>query len=78
MAESEIPMSPSVKEYGEPYAHAFTWHWAEVEGFTNGKPGPDTGVTCTSRGSTEMEALDRLRLDNTTIGSIRLVKVERP
>lgn len=70
--------SASVKHYGEPEAFASVWHWAEVEGFEQGRPLPDTGVTVTSRGVSELEALDRLRLDHPELGAIRLVKRVKP
>jgi hypothetical protein len=66
--------SPSVKHYGEPDPSARIWHWAEQT-----EDGSElTGRTGTCRGSTEMEALDRLRLDQPEIGRITWTKTERP
>lgn len=64
--------TPSVKEYGEPHEMASTWHWAETAN------GAETGVTGTIMGSTEMEALDRLRLDFPDVGAIKWTARNRP
>lgn len=71
-------MSPSVKHYGSPPEFASVWTWAEVEGFEQGRPLPDTGVIVTSRGVGELEALDRLRLDYPNLGAVRLIKRAKP
>jgi hypothetical protein len=61
-------MTPFVSQYGEPHPRASTWHWQEIEG------GQATGNGGTVRGSTEMEALDRLREEYPGIGAIKWVK----
>ena len=52
------------KLYGEPHPRAATWFWKETEGTAAGA----------IRGSTEMEALDRLREAYPDIGAMEWVK----
>jgi hypothetical protein len=71
-------MTHSIKLYGEPHLKAKIWHWEErTERDDYGMTFP-TGKTGTVRGITEMEALDRLRADEPTIGRIRWTQIEYP
>lgn len=72
-------MNHSIKLYGDPHPKAKIWHWEEG---TYGEPGVFTPIpnarTGTVRGSTEMEALDRLRADEPDVGAIRWTSIEYP